>query len=90
MQLLYLASLVQCAVRIFHFGPSGVRALPLAAGTNEGGHYFHNKIITCQSSEYNPNEPEYNPNKPEYNPNEPEYNPAEHQYNPAEHQYNPP
>ena len=24
----------------FYFGPSGVRALPLAAGTNEGGHYF--------------------------------------------------
>ena len=24
----------------FSFGPSGVRALPLAAGTNEGGHYF--------------------------------------------------
>ena len=24
----------------FHVGPSGVRALPLAAGTNEGGHYF--------------------------------------------------
>ena len=23
------------------FGPSGVCALPLAAGTNEGGHYFH-------------------------------------------------
>ena len=23
-----------------YFGPSGVRALPLAAGTNEGGHYF--------------------------------------------------
>ena len=22
-------------------GPSGVRALPLAAGINEGGHYFH-------------------------------------------------
>ena len=22
------------------FGPSGVRALPVAAGTNEGGHYF--------------------------------------------------
>ena len=22
------------------FGPSGVRALPLAAGTNKGGHYF--------------------------------------------------
>ena len=21
-------------------GPSGVRALPMAAGTNEGGHYF--------------------------------------------------
>ena len=25
---------------IFGIGPSGVRALPLAAGTNEGGHYF--------------------------------------------------
>ena len=24
----------------FYFGPSGVRALPLVAGTNEGGHYF--------------------------------------------------
>ena len=24
----------------FSFGPSGVRALPLAAGRNEGGHYF--------------------------------------------------
>ena len=23
-----------------NFGPSGVGALPLAAGTNEGGHYF--------------------------------------------------
>ena len=23
-----------------YFGPSGVRALPLAAGINEGGHYF--------------------------------------------------
>ena len=23
-----------------HIGPRGVRALPLAAGTNEGGHYF--------------------------------------------------
>ena len=23
-----------------NFGPSGVRALPLAAGINEGGHYF--------------------------------------------------
>ena len=24
----------------FSFGPSGLRALPLAAGINEGGHYF--------------------------------------------------
>ena len=24
----------------FHFGPSGVRALPLASGRNEVGHYF--------------------------------------------------
>ena len=23
-----------------YFGPSGVRALPLAAGINKGGHYF--------------------------------------------------
>ena len=23
-----------------HFGPSGERALPLAAGINKGGHYF--------------------------------------------------
>ena len=30
-----------CLIRFpFIFGPSGVRALPLAAGTNEGGHYF--------------------------------------------------
>ena len=26
--------------RVFYFGQSGVRALPLAAGINEGGHYF--------------------------------------------------
>jgi hypothetical protein len=25
---------------ILGIGPSGVRALPLAAGINEGGHYF--------------------------------------------------
>ena len=25
---------------IYNIGPSGVRALPLAAGRNEGGHYF--------------------------------------------------
>ena len=25
---------------VLYFGPSGVRALPLAAGINEGGHYF--------------------------------------------------
>ena len=25
-----------------NFGPSGVRALPLGAGINEGGHYCHN------------------------------------------------
>ena len=29
-----------CIFTNFDFGPSGVRALPLAAGTNEGGHYF--------------------------------------------------
>ena len=26
--------------RDIQIGPSGVRALPVAAGTNEGGHYF--------------------------------------------------
>ena len=30
-------------------GPSGVRALPLAAGINEGGHYFSRP--TAQSAE---------------------------------------
>ena len=30
-----------CISSIFiNFGPSGVRALPVAAGKNEGGHYF--------------------------------------------------
>jgi hypothetical protein len=27
-------------VSVMNFGPSGVRALPLAAGINEGVHYF--------------------------------------------------
>jgi hypothetical protein len=26
-------------------GPSGVRALPLAAGINEGGHYFGPSVV---------------------------------------------
>ena len=30
---------------LFNFGPSGVRALPLAAGINEGGHYFRYIIL---------------------------------------------
>ena len=29
-----------CDISVDTFGPSGVRALPLAAVTNEGGHYF--------------------------------------------------
>jgi hypothetical protein len=28
-------------------GPSGVRALPLAAGINEGGHYFRYFFFSC-------------------------------------------
>ena len=28
------------STQVATIGPSGVRALPLAAGTNEGGHYF--------------------------------------------------
>ena len=34
-------------------GASGVDALPLAAGRNEGGHYFHYKNITALFREYN-------------------------------------
>ena len=30
----------KCPLLTAFFGPSGVRALPLAAGRNEGGHYF--------------------------------------------------
>ena len=32
-------------------GPSGVRALPLAAGINEGGHYFSywSERVACAS-----------------------------------------
>jgi hypothetical protein len=33
-------SLAQFCPSLFDFGPSGVRALPLAAGINVGGHYF--------------------------------------------------
>jgi hypothetical protein len=29
---------------ITNFGPSGVRALPLAAGRNEGGHYYQAQL----------------------------------------------
>ena len=29
-------------------GPSGVRALPLAAGTNEGGHYFAYILVRAE------------------------------------------
>ena len=34
-------------------GPSGVRALPLATGRNESGHYLHYKTITVLFREYN-------------------------------------
>jgi hypothetical protein len=34
------------------FGPSGVRALPLAAGINEGGHYFRYIFLFLFSSCY--------------------------------------
>ena len=46
--------------RIADFGPSGVRALPLAAGRNEAGHYFHYKNITALFHEYNRALPPYN------------------------------
>ena len=31
---------LQAETKVATIGPSGVRALPLAAGRNEGGHYF--------------------------------------------------
>ena len=39
---LYLGTELQISATTFILliGPSGVRALPVAAGTNEGGHYF--------------------------------------------------
>ena len=33
-------SAVRITSKLIQIGPSGVRALPLAAGINEGGHYF--------------------------------------------------
>ena len=36
----YMAVAVGVLVTVIIIGPSGVRALPLAAGINEGGHYF--------------------------------------------------
>ena len=33
-----------------NFGPSGVRALPLAAGINEGGHYWSERSACDQRS----------------------------------------
>ena len=33
-------NLVRPLFLVIHLGPSGVRALPLTAGINEGGHYF--------------------------------------------------
>ena len=54
-------------------GPSGVRALPLASGTNEGGHYFRyigpsvlgapaeqTKVATVFITKYNRALPPYN------------------------------
>ena len=32
-------------------GPSGVRALPLAAGINEGGHYFGPSVLRAPAEQ---------------------------------------
>ena len=34
-----------------YFGPSGVRALPLAAGINEGGHYFGPSVLRAPAEQ---------------------------------------
>ena len=34
-----------------YVGPSGVRALPLAAGINEGGHYFGPSVLRAPAEQ---------------------------------------
>ena len=34
-----------------YFGPSGVRTLPLAAGINEGGHYFGPSVLRAPAEQ---------------------------------------
>ena len=49
----------QCSFRIqtgkeslnIVIGPSGVRALPLAAGINEGGHYFGPSVLRVSAEQ---------------------------------------
>ena len=36
---------------LLYFGPSGVRALPLAAGRNEGGHYFGLSVLRAPAEQ---------------------------------------
>ena len=36
---------------IINLGPSGVRALPLAAGINEGGHYFGPSVLRAPAEQ---------------------------------------
>ena len=44
----YKARNMVIAGRLFNIGPSGVRALPLAAGINEGGHYWSEWLMTSK------------------------------------------
>ena len=60
-----------------------MRALPVAAGTNEGDYYFHSIFL-----EYNLTAPEYNLAAPQYNLAAPEYNLAALEYNLAAPEYN--
>ena len=41
-------TLTQCDLKI---GPSGVRALPLAAGINEGGHYIGPSVLRAPAEQ---------------------------------------
>jgi hypothetical protein len=48
--MLYLGSTVVLNNPVSNFGPSGVRALPLAAGINVGGHYKGHFFLFLSSS----------------------------------------
>ena len=48
----YISIRIKDTILSFMFiGPSGVRALPLAAGINEGGHYFGPRVLRAPAEQ---------------------------------------